>query len=395
MKKILFVLAMAGLSTSAMAQQKAQTECDSATDSKYRVITNKFWDNWFISGGIGGEFLIGNNDAHASFSDRISPTFNVSVGKWFTPGLGVRLQYSGYEARGSRKGAGSFTKGDPDQWGYYKQKFHYMNLHGDVLFNLGALFAGYNPKRVYEPVLYAGAGLVHVYSGSHQPILGKSQALSLNLGLINKFRLSNALDLNLELGSMLTQNKFDREEGGKKDFDGVLSATVGVTYYFKKRGFDKPVKTKQLISESELRDLRDRMGALAAENQNLKNELAKGPKVITKEVKADCPAVANTVFFALNSSVVNSREEFVLGIIAEQMKNDSDLKVNLYGYADSATGTASINDELSNRRAQAVADVLVKKYGVDAKRITFTGKGGVDKYNPIYLNRQVRIELSK
>lgn len=33
--------------------------------------------------------------------------------------------------------------------GYYKQKFDYMNLHGDVMFNLNALFGGYNSQRVY------------------------------------------------------------------------------------------------------------------------------------------------------------------------------------------------------------------------------------------------------
>lgn len=42
--------------------------------------------------------------------------------------------------------------------GYYKQRFDYMNLHGDVMFNLNALFGGYNQHRVYEIIPYVGAG---------------------------------------------------------------------------------------------------------------------------------------------------------------------------------------------------------------------------------------------
>lgn len=43
--------------------------------------------------------------------------------------------------------------------GYYKQRFDYMNLHADVMFNLNALFGGYNQHRVYEIIPYVGAGL--------------------------------------------------------------------------------------------------------------------------------------------------------------------------------------------------------------------------------------------
>ena len=32
-----------------------------------------------------------------------------------------------------------------------------MNLHGDVMFNLNALFGGYNQHRVYEIIPYVGA----------------------------------------------------------------------------------------------------------------------------------------------------------------------------------------------------------------------------------------------
>ena len=71
-------------------------------------------------------------------------------------------------------------------------------------------------------------------------------------------------DLNLELSATGLEGKFDGEHGGKRDYDGILGATLGVTYYFPTRGFQRPVP--QIISELELRQMRDQMNAMAAAN---------------------------------------------------------------------------------------------------------------------------------
>lgn len=380
------LLAIAGLSSAAMAQ-----EANSDLVNKHEVYTTKFWDNWFVSASVGAEMLFGNNDAHVGVGDRISPTFNVGLGKWFTPGIGVRLQYSGYEAKGSRKRFGAYAKGQPDAAGYYDQKFHYMNLHGDVLFNLSALIGGYNPDRVYEIIPYLGAGFTNNYSG-----VKTRQGFSVNGGIINKFRLSPAFDLNVELGGMMAQNKFDAEIGGKCDFDGVVSATVGVTYRFKNRGFKTTKKCPQLISEAELRDLRNRANASDAENQSLKDQLARKSDVVAETVvKTVADITPYAVFFEIGSSKVARKEEVNIGHLAEYMKKYPEIKVQLIGYADKATGSAAVNQRLSVERAQTVAKVLTDKYGISKDRVALEGEGGVDKYQEIYLNRMVLIEAVK
>ena len=210
------LLALAGLSSAAMAQQKTEVveyEIIQVQD-KYQVITNPFWSNWFFSIGGGAEATFGDNDSAGSFGKRISPTLNISVGKWFTPGLGLRLQYSGLQARGFTYDKGAdYVKGAELKDGYYKQRFDYMNLHGDVMFNLNALFGGYNQHRVYEIIPYVGAGFTHNYSKPHR------EALSVNAGIINKFRISNAVDINLELSAMAAEDKFDGEVGGDHGYD--------------------------------------------------------------------------------------------------------------------------------------------------------------------------------
>ena len=106
------LLALSGLSVAAVAQNTTEVteevlEVVEVRQDKYAVVTNPFWDNWFVSFGYGATVLLGDYDAAGSFGKRISPTLNVAVGKWFTPGMGARLQYSGLQARGYVPSAGS------------------------------------------------------------------------------------------------------------------------------------------------------------------------------------------------------------------------------------------------------------------------------------------------
>lgn len=399
MRKILMTLAVAGLSSVAFAQnnEKSFAGYGNVSGDKYEVFTNKFWDNWFISAGGGAELLIGNGDTRGSFNDRISPTLNVSVGKWFTPGLGLRLQYSGLQARGFTTDTSNAYIDGPIKMPregapHYDQKFSYGNLHGDVLFNLNALFGGYNSNRVYEIIPYVGAGFTHTYSSPG------GEALTVNTGIINRFRLSNALDLNLELSAMGVENKFDREMGGKEDFDGVVSATVGLTYRFPTRGFKKPQSVQQNISEAELRDMRAKINSLHAENSNLKQELSVKPSTVIVEdtVTMKTPDIApRSVFFTIGSSKVSSQELVNLGFLADQMQQYPELKFRLVGYADAATGTTEKNKELSLKRAQAVVDALVGTYKIERNRMKVDAVGGVEKFDKEYLNRMVLIEVVK
>ena len=394
MKKILMLLALAGLTSAAWAQNSTSEVVEYEViqvQDKYQVITNPFWSNWFFSIGGGAEATFGDNDSAGSFGKRISPTLNVSVGKWFTPGLGLRLQYSGLQARGFTYDAGAdYVKGTQLKDGYYKQRFDYMNLHGDVMFNLNALFGGYNQHRVYEIIPYVGAGFTHNYSKPHR------EALSVNAGIINKFRISNAIDINLELSAMGVEDKFDGEVGGDHGYDGVLSATVGLTYRFPARGFRRPMP--QLISQIELAAMQDKLAAMGAQNAQLKNALIQAQnqpvaEVTETEVIVPDPDIApRTVFFTIGSAELSPREIMNLSYLAEQMKQFPNATYTVNGYADSATGTPAFNKEVSLKRAQAVKDALVKNYGIAADRLNIEAGGGVDKFGQPILNRVVLVK---
>ena len=104
--------------------------------------------------------------------------------------------------------------------------------------------------------------------------------------------------------------------------------------------------------------------------------------------------VAQSVFFAFNSSKVASKKEIInLQSLANAAKN-AGLKLSVVGYADSATGSASYNQKLSEARAKAVAAELVK-LGVAESDLVVEGKGGVDAEKPARLNRRVIIEVAQ
>lgn len=395
MKKILMSLAFAGVAAAGFAQQTVTvTEFEVIQiQDKHRVITNRFWDNWFFSVGGGAQVLFGNNDHIGKLKDRISPTLDVSVGKWVTPGFGVRLEYSGLQAKGfTHNETANYVVGGPRDDGSYKQRWDYMNLHGDALFNLNVIFGGYNPDRVYEIIPYIGAGFTHSYTKPG------TTAATFNAGIINRFRLCNALDLNLELSATGMEGKFDGEHGSRPDYDAILGATLGVTYYFPTRGFQTPVP--QIISEIELQQMRNQMNAMAAANMQLQQQLndAQQPVEVAEaeEVVIVDPNIApRTVFFTIGSDKLSPQEEMNLSYLASKMKEFPNSSYTINGYADSATGTPAINQKLSLERAEVVKSLLIKKYGISADRLSVAAGGGVDKFGQPILNRVVLVESAQ
>lgn len=92
------------------------------------------------------------------------------------------------------------------------------------------------------------------------------------------------------------------------------------------------------------------------------------PGVIEKINKA-----AAGIFFAPGSAKLLARSNAALNNAAAILKASPDLKVDINGYTDNK-GDAGKNRELSEARAAAVSDYLVKK-GIDASRLNATGYG--------------------
>lgn len=385
MKKLMLALAVASMSAAAIAQETVTVTDVPVKENS--VETNSFWSNWFISAGLNYNAFYSSQEMGVSkspFKDRGRLGFNVAVGKWFTPGLGLRAKFDGI------KGKQVNTENDIP-------KFDYWNLHGDVLFNLSNMLCGYNEERIWNFIPYLGSGVIRNCSVNNY-------TWGANLGILNTFRVNKRLSVNFEVGALVAPKGFDANGFKAKDkawraADKVLTASVGLTVNLgKTTGFRKATDVDALmaLNQSQLDALNSALAAQQNENARLKEELAKKPKeVIKTDYRKEYVGAPRSIFFNIGSSQIASRKEIVnLQVMADAVKADSSIKLKVTGYADSATGSAAFNQKLSERRANRVADELVK-LGVSRDNLVVEGLGGVATLKPNSYNRRVIVDIVK
>ena len=83
------------------------------------------------------------------------------------------------------------------------------------------------------------------------------------------------------------------------------------------------------------------------------------------------------VFFDVNKDVLTEADLKELPKAVAFVKKYPGAKIQLDGYTDS-TGPDAYNMKLSERRAAAVKDYLIKEAGLDSSKITVVGHGGAD-----------------
>ena len=379
MKKLLIVLAMCVLTMGAKAQE---TTTDPVL--KYSVATNSFWSNWFIQVGADWNAYYSNEEhgqglSHSPFKGfRAMPGFSVAVGKWFTPGLGLRTKFQGLWGR--------------QVYDDVKHTRHIWTLNENVLFNLSNMLYGYNPDRVWNFVPFLGCGI-------NRNCCDNCYAMNLSFGVLNTFRVSKKVGINFELGWNYAEEDFDGiSEGGRgriwEGKDNRLYAELGLTFNLGKATWEKTpdVEAIKALSQSQIDALNAQLNDANAENARLKSLLA--------EKKNEAPAAVKnysnapmSVFFNINKYTVASRKDLVnvKGLADFAKENNTNLVVT--GYADSATGSAAYNQKLSERRAETVANELVKM-GVSRDQITTEGKGGVKDLSPVSYNRRATVKIA-
>ena len=380
MKKLFIALFFACASVTGMAQNADITE-------KYSVATNSFWSNWFIQGGVTWEAWYGNYEDGMGFSKnpfkafRSNPGFSIGIGKWFTPGLGLRTKFQGVWG----KSVWNDENIDTDN--------KYWILREDVLFNLSNLFCGYNEDRVWNFIPFIGGGL-------GRSCTYNDYAVGFTLGILNEFWVNKRLAINFEIG----WNRYESSLCGMPaDYgEGIMShpnhvyAEVGVTFNLGKTRWKKvpDVDAIKALSQSQIDALNAQLADEKAENERLKNELANKKTEPTVKVEKEYVTNPVSVFFNIDKADIASKKDLVNVKNLADYSKDNDAKLIVTGYADSATGSAEYNRELSQKRAETVADELVNM-GVKRENIQIVANGGVDTLVPPSYNRRATVEIAK
>ena len=415
------VVSMAQETSVSVDTEKAVKE-EIANSRRFEV--GSFKDNWFIGIGGGVNQYLGEHDRQMKFAHRLAPAMDVYFGKWFTPSLGFRVAYSGGQAFGLTN---NDWQCDPVHYyenalypyakngatGVYWQEFHLWNLHMDFMLNLMNLIGGYK-ERAYSIVPYFGVGLARSYplQKTFKPtdpevVQTEPQTrISGSVGIINTFRLCDALDLNVDFRGTLFPEDFELE-GGKRngggetyEADGMLTATLGLAYKFKPRGWNQAKAKTVYETKTEIVTVVDTkaLDDALARNKELQDALANAKAQTTTEVIESLLSPELYIVFPFNKSDLSGEARVTLTNLARLLNSvDKKIQYKITGYADQQTGSSEHNLWLSNERAKAVYNFLVEEQDVSPEKLVMDAAGGVDVmyYGDIRLSRAVILTLQK
>ena len=220
---------------------------------------------------------------------------------------------------------------------------------------------------------------------------------SFNAGLINNFRLSNALDLNITCGWSIQEYHIDSwynecTSPRPKRGDSNYSAQLGLTWYLLRgRMYELPHNYEQ-----EMKDMADRIKDL--ENMEVAPEYIHDTIIqfinTETETEGEIVSFPLSIFFNKDSYQLMSKRDLVNLREIANVALEKGWKIRLRGSCDSATATPAYNQRLSENRCLKIKLELMDM-GVPEDQMILVPVGGVKELNPTEFDRRVLIELVK
>ena len=385
MKKFFAIAAAILIGVASFAQEKGPYE------------TNALGDNVFVGGGIGVNSMFQwTNGGKLPLVTMPGLALEGYVGKWFTPGVGVRAGYYGLTQN-------LFNAGQ-----------HVLAV--DLLWNFSNSVYGYKEDRKWSWVPYLRAGLdmycgTGIVSGTNREwVLGFGSALIHPIGEGLNLVIDNPILIAKSAENGMTTVASDGTTAGKikavaSMFTFPWAITVGVSKTFGKTGWTTTAATAAAAAaaiaaanNAAAAKTAAADKAIADANTAAKNAKAEAAQLVDEAKKAaganvdglfDEPVV---VYFEIGQSKLSKKEkahaEYAIKNIISRGEN---VKFTLNGSADTGTGSKARNKQLSEQRAKTVYN-LVDELGVSRENITVVEWDGKERFATPELNRAVIIE---
>ncbi|MCM1079271.1 MAG: OmpA family protein [Bacteroidales bacterium] len=398
MKKSLFFAAF-GLFT---IVANAQTE-------EHGFYSNKFFDNWYI--GLNG----GAATKTTNQPDKVNINGNAGlrIGKWLTPSFGLAAEGNYYFTnKANGMSVGQYINANFGE-NLEKENTAYWTAGVLATLNISNCFWGYpgQPRKFdvnFVTGIYWGQNTIHNHTVKNMINHKIGFDFNYNFGKNREWSVYAEPAIIFNIAGVCS-DEFEQGFQSVKYHSNAsfLQLNLGVNYKFKTSNkthnflIVQPRDQKEIdVLNAEINNLRAQNAADNDQIQKLKNEIdnlkkalddcEKTPKEIVK-YEPNLPAI----FYQLNKSVITPEQANNVAIAAKVMQNHPELKIQIKGYA-SPEGPHDNNMSLGVRRANAVKDMLVKKYGIDPERITAEGCGETDKLFEIYeFNRVAMLYIEK
>lgn len=234
----------------------ASAQDDATPVEKYKVVTGGFWQNWFFSTGITGTAFYSDAEHGLGLSKnpfkafRSNVGFSFSLGKWFTPSMGLRTRFGGVWGR--------------EVVSIYKNTnaTRYWTIDEQLLFNISNMWFGYDDERLYNLIPYFGFGV-------QRNIRADAYASGISAGFLNTLRLNDRVKVNIELGYAYHEHN-----------NQSIALEFGITYGLGKRTWDRVPDIDGIheLSQREIDALSARLYDALKENERLREGLKKAGK---------------------------------------------------------------------------------------------------------------------
>ena len=362
-----------------------------------------FWSNWGI--GINGSFnyQVDTKDYYGIESPAWGKGFNGGLGLTLEQKLnhvwGFRMRFNWPSIFASCKEEGKNGPADcsvPQRWT--------MDNHAawtvEIKLSINDALKGYDPNRKASLYTFAGGGLAFSFNDA-RGFAHVGIQMDAGLGFSYKFTDRSSLYIEGEADVLA-----DAPNPGALLHDMNFLVNLGYMYDLGVTPTDRAVAAQRALLTQERFDalsnqaetlqkdlaeaknteqkLENQVEELNSENDRIKTEADERTKAVADslakvidQLKAD-----QLTYYAIPFSVLYPNDEWrvpdtemvKLQAVARIMKDNPDVKLTIVGFCDH-TGSDAYNMKLSQKRAEEVKRIMVKKFGVDGDRLDVDYKG--------------------
>ena len=359
-------------------------------NAQERTKTSTVFNRWSIEGNIG----------------LTKPYLNFSSGYWagtpdFLAGeVGVRYMLNEFFGLKIDFGYNQFSNQENSH--EFSTDEYRVDMQGVV--NVGRVLKFENWTHTFNVLAHGGLGVGKI--NYDQATSAEDYVGNVIGGLTGQIKLSPRVAMNLDFStfSNIRQNlSFNGAQANSKHFGVVFNTTVGLTVYLGKNKIhadweesdtDQYFALESKITKlgAEIKESKTKTDSIQAEVKKVQTDVAEIAQKVNEVTEGNEQVSVNNgsrnyedfvqglindgytnIYFQFNSSRVLESSLRAISLLTTYLQKNPEVKVKLFGFADER-GTDDYNKVLSQKRAQAVTDLLIE-VGIDKSRLTLEGKG--------------------